>query len=127
MHFVGVGSLAASRVPPRRAGNFLLLAQKKVTKEESLKHNTDLAVQYGQSAQRAPCDRSGIRLGVEPTPKTKTKTHTKGHAQRARIDPLVLATASRWFYVAPPTKGARRAEQPSGTAKSVLCSGPLLW
>ena len=27
---------AARRVPPRRAGNFLLLAQKKVTKEEGL-------------------------------------------------------------------------------------------
>jgi hypothetical protein len=31
---------AARRVPPRRAGNFLLLAQKKVTKEEGL--NTHL-------------------------------------------------------------------------------------
>jgi len=27
---------AVRRVPPRRAGNFLLLAQKKVTKEKSL-------------------------------------------------------------------------------------------
>ena len=29
---------AARRVPPRLAGNFLLLAQKKVTKEEGLEH-----------------------------------------------------------------------------------------
>jgi len=31
--------MPACRVPPRRAGNFLLLAQKKVTKEECLKTN----------------------------------------------------------------------------------------
>ena len=38
------------RVPPRRAGNFLLLAQKKVTKEESL--NTDLARHlFGKSSR----------------------------------------------------------------------------
>jgi hypothetical protein len=41
------------RVPARRPGNFLLLAQKKVTKEESL--NTDLAKQL--------CGKSS-RLGV---------------------------------------------------------------
>ena len=31
--------MPACRVPPRRAGNFLLLAQKKVTKEECLNTN----------------------------------------------------------------------------------------
>jgi len=35
--FSGLGLvLVACRVPPRRAGNFLLVAQKKVTKEEGL-------------------------------------------------------------------------------------------
>jgi hypothetical protein len=37
---VAAGSLSPGRVPPRQAGNFFLLAQKKVTKKEGL--NTDL-------------------------------------------------------------------------------------
>ncbi len=40
VRLVDCGSPSPCRVPPRRAGNFLLVAQKKVTKEEGLKTNT---------------------------------------------------------------------------------------
>jgi hypothetical protein len=52
------------RVPPRRAGNFLLLAQKKVTKEEGLEYKTMRFV------LRAPDAQSGGRLVIAKADRT---------------------------------------------------------
>ena len=51
--------MPACRVPPRRAGNFLLLAQKKVTKEECLeyKQHALLPLSVGVAVRRATLHR----------------------------------------------------------------------
>ena len=125
-----IDSCAACRVPPRRAGNFHLVGQMKVTKAKALNATPFMrSARCGTPTQRAtlnPCDTSN-------PPRTRRRRPRRASPAQSRWIPAQSAARPRrvscrfdwrrWRQVARRAGRARREERAERSCIQPLCFG----